>query len=135
MRAHSTGLLKLKEFFYMIRIYTILMLVSSAGLTFAQETGGAEVPQAPLSNMFMMMAILFGIFYFVLIRPQQKQRQKHEERVNSLKKGDRIIGAGGLYGEIVAIDGDKAVIAVGKEKVKLEILKSTITHTLTDEKK
>jgi len=119
----------------MIRIYTILMLVSSAGLTFAQETGGAEVPQAPLSNMFMMMAILFGIFYFVLIRPQQKQRQKHEERVNSLKKGDRIIGAGGLYGEIVAIDGDKAVIAVGKEKVKLEILKSTITHTLTDEKK
>jgi preprotein translocase subunit YajC len=50
-----------------------------------------------------MYGAIFAIFYFLLIRPQQKQRKAHEERVRSLKKGDEIVTAGGIVGEVVHI--------------------------------
>jgi preprotein translocase subunit YajC len=121
----------------MKRMVYLSFLWSSALAALAQDNGGGtgSTPSMgdQLSSMLFMMAIIFGIFYFLLIRPQQKQRQKHEERINALKKGDRVIGAGGIYGEIVGIEEDKAVIAVGRDKVKLEILKSSITHILGEE--
>lgn len=120
----------------MARLYYFLLMISTTAFAFAQDTVGSPTPPSvgeSLRDMLFMMAILFAIFYFILIRPQQKQRQKHENRINSLKKGDKIIGAGGIYGEIIGIDEEKAVIAVGKDKIKLEILKSSITHILSDQ--
>lgn len=123
----------------MKRFLSLLFMMATTAVVYAQDQGPADGPKGGLGpelmNMLFMMAIIFGIFYFILIRPQQQQRKKHEERINALKKGDRIIGAGGIYGEIVGMDQDKAVIAVGKDKVKLEILRSTITHILSDEEK
>jgi preprotein translocase subunit YajC len=57
---------------------------------------------AIMSTIFMYGA-LFAIFYFVLLRPQRKQRKDHEELVRSLKKGDEIVTAGGVIGEVVHI--------------------------------
>jgi preprotein translocase subunit YajC len=53
--------------------------------------------------MVFMYGAIFAIFYFVLIRPQQKQRKSHEERVKTLKKGDEIVTAGGIVGEVLHI--------------------------------
>jgi preprotein translocase subunit YajC len=127
---------KIEGVYSMARLYYFLLMISTTALAFAQDTVGSPTPPSvgeSLRDMLFMMAILFAIFYFILIRPQQKQRQKHENRINSLKKGDKIIGAGGIYGEIIGIDEEKAVIAVGKDKIKLEILKSSITHILSDQ--
>ena len=52
--------------------------------------------------MFQVVAI-FAIFYFVMIRPQQKQRKQHEERLRNLKRGDEVVTAGGIVGEVVHI--------------------------------
>jgi len=55
-----------------------------------------------LPFVFQVVAI-FAIFYFVMIRPQQKQRKDHEERLRSLKRGDEIVTAGGIVGKVVHI--------------------------------
>ncbi len=63
--------------------------------------------QAPTGNsmlpLLFQFAAIAGIFYFLIIRPQQRQRKAHEERLGALKKGDQVVTAGGLVGEVVHI--------------------------------
>lgn len=65
-----------------------------------QAAGGASSPLLPF---LFQIAAIFGIFYFLMIRPQQKQRKQHEERLRNLKRGDTIVTAGGLVGEVMHI--------------------------------
>lgn len=60
-------------------------------------------PTAGITQMIFVYGAIFAIFYFILIRPQQKQRKKHDELVRSLKKGDEIVTSGGIVGEVVHI--------------------------------
>lgn len=64
-----------------------------------QAAGGTS----PLLPFMVQIALIFGIFYFLMIRPQQKQRKQHEERLRNLKRGDTIVTAGGLVGEVMHI--------------------------------
>ena len=57
----------------------------------------------PIIGSIFMYGAIFAIFYFVLIRPQQTQRKKHDEMVRTLKKGDEVVTTGGLVGEVVFI--------------------------------
>ena len=87
-------------------------------------------PTAAIPQMIFMYGAIFAIFYFVLIRPQQKQRKDHEARVRQLKKGDEIVTAGGIVGEVVHIasqgkDGaaslnDRITIKSGESKLIVE---------------
>ncbi|MDB4905865.1 MAG: yajC [Gemmatimonadetes bacterium] len=63
----------------------------------AQGGGASMLP------FIVQMGAIFAIFYFLLIRPQQKQKQQHEASLRELKKGDRIVTAGGIIGEVVHI--------------------------------
>jgi preprotein translocase subunit YajC len=65
----------------------------------------------PLMGPLFMYAAIFAIFYFILIRPQQRQRKQHEATIQNLKKGDEVVTAGGIVGEIVHI---KPLSADGK---------------------
>ena len=65
-----------------------------------QATGGATSPLLPF---LFQIAAIFGIFYFLMIRPQQKQRKQHEERLRNLKRGDSVVTTGGLVGEVMHI--------------------------------
>ncbi len=69
----------------------------SASLLAIQAAGGS------IAQMVFMYGAIFAIFYFVLIRPGQQQRKKHEASLQTLKKGDEIVTAGGIVGEIVHI--------------------------------
>jgi preprotein translocase subunit YajC len=57
----------------------------------------------PMLPLLIQMGAIFAIFYFLMIRPQQKQRRQHEERLRNLKKGDSVVTAGGIVGEVVHI--------------------------------
>lgn len=83
----------------------------------------------PILGSIFMYGAIFAIFYFVLIRPQQTQRKKHDEMVRTLKKGDEIVTNGGLVGEVVFIkevgaDGgsneDRVTIKTGDTRVVIE---------------
>jgi preprotein translocase subunit YajC len=65
----------------------------------------AAQPRAtnPMLPLLIQMGAIFAIFYFLMIRPQQKQRRQHEDRLRNLRKGDSVVTAGGLIGEVVHI--------------------------------
>ncbi len=86
-------------------------------------------PQAnPLVSLVPIVAI-FLIFYFLLIRPQQKQQKEHQKMLEGLKKGDRILTTGGLYGTIVGMKGADLEVRFA-ENVKLLIARSAVAKLL-----
>jgi preprotein translocase subunit YajC len=68
----------------------------------------------PMLPLLIQMGAIFAIFYFLMIRPQQKQRRQHEERLRNLRKGDNVVTAGGIVGEVVHIR--EAAPVEGKDK-------------------
>jgi preprotein translocase subunit YajC len=64
---------------------------------------------------FMPLILMFVIFYFLLIRPQQKKAKQHKELLANLKKGDKILTGGGMYGRIVEVDGDVLTVDLGND--------------------
>ncbi len=69
---------------------------------FAQTTAATAAGPSPLGSLVMFGSI-FAIFYFLVIRPQSKQRKDHQTKVMSIKKGDQVVTAGGIVGEVVHI--------------------------------
>lgn len=68
-------------------------------------------------QQFLPLIIIFAIFYFILIRPQQQKQKKHKSMLDSLQKGDKVITIGGLYGIIREIKGDVLTLEVAKDVV------------------
>ncbi len=76
-------------------------------------------------GQFIPLILIFVIFYFFLIRPQQKKVKEHKLMVENLKRGDKVITSGGIVGTIErVIDNDKVEVAI-TDSVKVEIIKST----------
>jgi len=76
------------------------------GLAFAMGTppgGAAGGGQSAIMNLVPLI-FMFGIFYFLLIRPQQKKAKEHRALLDALKKGDAVVTAGGIHGKVTAID-------------------------------
>ena len=63
-------------------------------------------------EMIVFLVLLFVIFYFLLIRPQRKRQKEHQELTEGLQKGDRVVTAGGIYGQIESISDDSIVLKV-----------------------
>jgi len=79
--------------------------------------------------MFVPLILLFGIFYFLLIRPQQKRQKDHKALLANLRKGDQVITAGGLYGRITGLTDTVATLEI-TEKVRVKVARSQITTKL-----
>jgi len=62
----------------------------------------------------VLLIVMMGVFYFVLIRPQQRRAKEHAELVRSLEVGDDIVTSGGIYGQIAAVDGEVLRLEVAK---------------------
>ena len=75
---------------------------------------------------FIPLILIFVIFYFFLIRPQQKKVKEHKLMVSALKRGDEVITSGGIVGKIVRIIGDDRVEVSVSENVTVEVIQSTV---------
>ena len=82
---------------------------------------------------FIPLILIFVIFYFFLIRPQQKRAKDHKAMVASLKRGDEIITSGGMIGIIDRVMEDDRIEVIIGENVKVQIIRSTITSLLKKE--
>ena len=80
---------------------------------------------------FIPLLLMFAVFYFLLIRPQQKKQRDLREMLNSLKTGDQIVTSGGLYGTIIAFGEDNRVKVKIAENVKVDIARSAISSKIT----
>jgi len=83
------------------------------------------------SGLFMMV-IIFGIFYFILIRPQQKKAKEHKKMVDELKKGDKIVTSGGIYGMVEGAGPSTLTVKIA-EGTKVKIARSSVATVLTEE--
>lgn len=75
---------------------------------------------------FLPLILMFVIFYFLLIRPQQKRQKAHAEMIKNLKKGDRVVTSGGVIGTVHTLQDDYVVLKVGDQDTKLEVLRSAV---------
>ena len=75
------------------------------------------------------LILIFGIFYFILIRPQQKKMKKHQNMLNNLTKGDTVVTEGGIHGTVVGLKDNVAVLKIAtvkEEDVKIEVSRARI---------
>ena len=82
---------------------------------------------------FIPLILIFVIFYFFLIRPQQKRAKDHQTMVASLKRGDEVITSGGIIGTIDRVLEDDRIEVILADNVKVQIIKTTITSLLKKE--
>ena len=85
-------------------------------------------------SMIIMMVVMIGVFYFFLIRPENKKKKAMNEMRNSLKVGDNITTIGGVVVDTVHVKDDNIVIEVGADKVRIEFTKWAISTNNTAEK-
>ena len=105
----------------------------------APAAGGAvaeptTVPTGPMDSLrtFIPILLVLGIFFFLLILPERKQRKKREAMLSALKKGDRVMTSGGLHGSVAMIQDDVVTLQVD-EGVRLKFARSAIQTVLSDE--
>ena len=75
--------------------------------------------------MMMMFALIFGVFYFLVIMPAKKQQKKKEAMIAALKKGDKVVTTGGIFGTVATVE-DQTVLLKISENTKIRISKSAI---------
>ena len=92
----------------------------------------ADAQQPNAMGSFIPLIVIFVIFYFFLIRPQQKKAKDHQKMLNELKKDDKIITAGGIYGVVSQVKGDSVEVKIA-ENVKILVVKGTISTILPPE--
>jgi len=95
-------------------------------MAYAMGQGGAASPgSAGGLASFIPLVLMFVIFYFLLIRPQQKKTKEHRDMVSSIKKGDRIITSGGIHGHVTAVDDTTLTVELS-DKVRVKLNRANI---------
>ena len=97
----------------------------------SSASGGAMTPTGSLVSMFIPMAILFAMLYFLAIRPQKKRDQEMKDMQANIQIGDEIVTGGGIVGIVVSIGDDTVVIETGGAKHKLRIKNWAITENVS----
>lgn len=107
--------------------FPVLALAETAPAPAVTE---AVAPGSPFASM-MPLVFIFGIFYFFLIRPQQKRMKEHQALLADLKKGDEVVTAGGIVGKITRVEatGDTLVVEIAKG-VEVSVIRSTVSNVL-----
>ena len=81
----------------------------------------------------VMFGLIFVIFYFMIIRPQQKRQKERQKMLDSLEKGDKIITAGGIYGTVIGLE-EKTVLVQIAENVKVKVDRGSVGNVMKDAK-
>lgn len=92
--------------------------------------GGAQGGQQGYEGLIMLV-LMFAIFYFLLIRPQQKRAKQHRELISALKPGDQVVTAGGIHGKVAAVEESAVTLEVATG-VKMKLNRSSITEVKGD---
>jgi preprotein translocase subunit YajC len=107
---------------------TIKVQENNTASTETQVPSGEEpTPTENVWMSFMPMILIFIVFYFLLIRPQDKKRREHEQLISGVKKGEEVMTSSGIFGQVVKInDNDNSVILAIAPKIEIKIAKSAI---------
>jgi preprotein translocase subunit YajC len=94
-----------------------------AAAMYVAQGGGA----GGFGSLLIPLGLMFGIMYFLVIMPQQRQRKKTAEMLSAVKNGDKIITTSGIYGTVNGIDGDTVILKIA-DQVKIRIVRAAIAQ-------
>lgn len=94
---------------------------------YAQAAGGGD---AGGIMTFLPLILIFVVFYFLLIRPQQKKVKQHREMVAGVKRGDEVVTGGGLVGKVTKVDDESFCTVEIAPEIRVKVVKSTLTDIL-----
>jgi len=105
------------------------MFVSEA---FAQAAGGAGAGGFSMDTLqqFMPLILIFVVFYFLMIRPQQKKMKAHREMVGALRRGDRVMLQSGIFGQVAKVVGDNELAVEIADKVQIRVTRNAVAEVL-----
>ncbi len=100
-------------------------------LVWAMGAGGtgAEGGQGSSLVGFVPLLLMFAIFYFLLIRPQQKKAKEHKEMLGALKKGDHVVSSGGLHGVVTGMTDDIVTMEIAP-KIRVKVSRGSVSGVL-----
>src|ERR1700758_3520355 len=101
--------------------------MSNFPLLAAQTNGGSGLA------LFAPVLLIFGVFYFLLILPQQRRQKKWQQMLAGLKTGDKVVTSGGLKGTVFAMKDDSITLRVPPDNLKLEVTRASITSVSTQD--
>ena len=96
-------------------------------INYAHAQAAAQQPSMQAS--FIPLILIFLIFYFLLIRPQQKKQKEHKILLDSIQRGDEILSSGGILGKVMKVDNDKLTVEISKG-VNVTIIRSTVADVI-----
>ena len=96
-------------------------------INYAHAQVAAQQPSMLAS--FIPLILIFLIFYFLLIRPQQKKQKEHKVLLDSIQRGDEILSSGGILGKVIKVDNDKLTVEISKG-VNVTIIRSTVADVI-----
>jgi len=103
-----------------VSLIIILVFIGSCAPT-GEPTGGFDW------TIIIFLVLIFGMFYFLMIRPQRRRQKEHQELMQGLKKGDRVITAGGIYGQIESLNQDSVVLKV-ESGATIRVARSSVVN-------
>jgi preprotein translocase subunit YajC len=93
----------------------------------AAADGAAGGPASLLQGFLIPMAAIFGLFYFLMIRPQNKRMKEHRDMIAALRRGDMVVTSGGILGKVAKVADDMVTVEIAKD-VQIQVVRSTITE-------
>ena len=100
------------------------MLISPA---YAQAAGGG----GDIFSAILPLVLIFGVFYFRLIRPQQKKMKEHRSMVENVRRGDTVVTGGGIIGRVTKVKDEATIQVEISENVRIDVVKGTLTEVRT----
>ncbi len=99
-------------------------------LTFLQAQAGAQGGGSGLT-MLLMLALIFVVMWLFMIRPQQKRQKELNSFRDSLKKGDKVVTVGGIYGTVIEVNDNKVMLEIDKD-VRIKVDKASLVKDFSD---
>ena len=103
------------------------MLFLTTLVTSAAAQAPGEVPQPNFLVQLLPFALITVVFYFLILRPQQQARKKHQEMVENVKRGDTVVTAGGIVGKVTKVAEGPEITVRLAENVEVQVIKQTLT--------
>ena len=100
-------------------------------IQFLTSTGAGEGGGGGMLGTVLMLVVMIGVFYFLLIRPENKRKKEAEQMRSSVKTGDQVTTIGGIVGTVISVKDDKFVLETGADQVRVEFAKWAISTNET----
>lgn len=102
-----------------------MLLISDA----LAQTAASQPPS--IATQVLPLILVLAVFYFIVIRPQQKRFKEHQELISSLKRGDKVVTGGGIMGKITKVDDDEHITVEIASGVEVKVVRSTVTSAVS----